>query len=104
MPSTSASLAGVLRPPMISVPAARWVPGRLPGLPAVEAYFCPGTVMAGLRPIYKTLGEPPGSKVNRHRLSRPSLKITRQRGGGEADAFVIEVWTPSPAATSWPTQ
>jgi hypothetical protein len=22
------------------------------------------------------------------------LKITRQRGGGEADAFVIEVWNP----------
>jgi hypothetical protein len=79
---------------MISVPAARWVPGRLPGLPAVEAYFCPGTVMAGLRPIYKTLGEPPGKQVDRHRLSRPSLKITRQRSSSEADAFVIEVWNP----------
>ena len=70
------------------------MPARLPGLPAVEAYFCPGTVMAGLRPIYKTLGEPPGKQVNRHRLSRPSLKITRQRSLSEADAFVVEVWNP----------
>ena len=50
--------------------------------------------MAGLRPIYKTLGEPPGKQVDRHRLSRPSLKITRQGSPSEADAFVIEVWNP----------
>ena len=50
--------------------------------------------MAGLRPIYKTLGELPGKQVNRHRLSRPSLKITRQGSLSEADAFVVEVWNP----------
>ena len=50
--------------------------------------------MAGLRPIYKTVGELPGKQVNRHRLSRPSLKITRQRSPSEVDAFVIEVWNP----------
>ena len=38
---------------MPSVRAGRWVSARLPGPPAVEAYFCPGTVMAGLLPIYK---------------------------------------------------
>jgi hypothetical protein len=32
--------------------------------------------------------------MNMHRLSRPSLKITRQRSPSEADVFVIEVWNP----------
>jgi hypothetical protein len=32
--------------------------------------------------------------VDRHRLSRPSLRITRQRITSETDAFVIEVWNP----------
>jgi hypothetical protein len=32
--------------------------------------------------------------VKRYRLSRPSLKITRQRCGREADTFIIEVWSP----------
>jgi hypothetical protein len=32
--------------------------------------------------------------VDRHRLGRPSLKITRQRSPSEADAFVVEVWNP----------
>jgi hypothetical protein len=40
------------------------------------------------------LGEPPGKPVNRYRLSRPSLKITRQPCGRESDTFVIEVWNP----------
>ncbi len=35
-----------------------------------------------------------GEQVDRHRLSRPSLKITRQRIPGETDAFVVEVWNP----------
>jgi len=50
--------------------------------------------MAGWLPIYETLEEPPGKQVNRHRLSRPSLKITRQRSPSEANAFAIEVWNP----------
>jgi hypothetical protein len=32
--------------------------------------------------------------VDRHRLGRPSLKITRQQCLSEADAFVVEVWNP----------
>jgi hypothetical protein len=32
--------------------------------------------------------------VDRHRLGRPSLKITRRRSPSEADAFVVEVWNP----------
>jgi hypothetical protein len=32
--------------------------------------------------------------VNRQRLSRPSLKVTRQWGRGETDGFVFEVWNP----------
>ena len=32
--------------------------------------------------------------MDRHRLGRPSLKITRQRSLSEADAFVVEVWNP----------
>jgi hypothetical protein len=32
--------------------------------------------------------------VNRQRLSRPSLKITRQAGRSEADGFVFEIWNP----------
>jgi len=40
------------------------------------------------------MGEPLGRQVNMHRLSRPSLKITRQGSLSEADAFVVEVWNP----------
>lgn len=32
--------------------------------------------------------------MNRQRLSRPSLKITRHGGQGETDGFVFEVWNP----------
>lgn len=32
--------------------------------------------------------------MDRHRLGRPSLRITRQRSPTEADAFVVEVWNP----------
>jgi hypothetical protein len=32
--------------------------------------------------------------VNRQRLSRPSLKITRQPNQGRPDDFVFEVWSP----------
>jgi hypothetical protein len=32
--------------------------------------------------------------VDRHRLGRPSLKITRQRSLDEADVFVVELWNP----------
>lgn len=33
--------------------------------------------------------------MNRQRLNRPSLKITRQlSGGSEADGFAFEVWNP----------
>lgn len=32
--------------------------------------------------------------MNRQRLSRPSLKITRHVRRGEADGFVFEVWNP----------
>jgi hypothetical protein len=40
------------------------------------------------------MGGPPEQQVDRHRLSRPSLRITRQRTTSETDAFVIEVWNP----------
>ena len=33
-------------------------------------------------------------QVYRHRLGRPSLKITRHRSPSEVDAFVTEVWNP----------
>ena len=36
----------------------------------------------------------PEKQVDRHRLGRPSLKITRQRSLNEADVFVVEVWNP----------
>ena len=32
--------------------------------------------------------------MDRHRLGRPSLRITRQRSPSEADTFVVEVWYP----------
>jgi hypothetical protein len=32
--------------------------------------------------------------VNRQRLSRPSLRITRQAHRGETDGFVFEIWNP----------
>jgi hypothetical protein len=32
--------------------------------------------------------------VDRHRLGRPSLKVTRQLSPTGADAFVVEVWNP----------
>ena len=44
----------------------------------------------GLHPY----GGLPEKQVDRHRLGRPSLKITRQRSLSEADAFVVEVWNP----------
>jgi hypothetical protein len=41
------------------------------------------------------MGAPHWEKqVDRHRLGRPSLKITRQRSPNEAEAFVVEVWNP----------
>jgi hypothetical protein len=40
------------------------------------------------------MGWPPEKQVDRHRLGRPSLKITRHRSPSEADAFVAEVWNP----------
>lgn len=37
----------------------------------------------------------PGKKaMDRHRLGRPSLKITRQRNPNEGNTFVVEVWNP----------
>lgn len=32
--------------------------------------------------------------MNRHRLSRPSLKITRQADENRATHFIVEVWNP----------
>jgi hypothetical protein len=32
--------------------------------------------------------------VNRPRMNRPSLKITRQASGSDADGFAFEVWNP----------
>ena len=32
--------------------------------------------------------------LDRHRLGRPSLRITRQRSSAEANAYVVEVWNP----------
>jgi hypothetical protein len=32
--------------------------------------------------------------MDKYRLGRPSLKITRQRSPSEVDAFVAEVWNP----------
>jgi hypothetical protein len=40
------------------------------------------------------MGWPPEKQVDRLRLGRPSLKITRQQSPSEADAFVVEVWNP----------
>ena len=33
-------------------------------------------------------------EVDSNRLGRPSLRITRQRGLGKANVFVVEVWNP----------
>jgi hypothetical protein len=38
------------------------------------------------------MGWPLEKQVDRHRLGRPSLKITRHRTPNEVDAFVAEVW------------